>query len=224
VASVLVSILPIIIGTAVVPVLLIIVLLLLAAENGTAKAAMFVLGAFVMRLIHGLVFGFLLRPDADAPADEDPGVVLATLLLVLGTLMLVSALKSLLTDVDPDAAPPKWMAMLDGTSPGRAFLMGLGMTAIAVKMWLFSMAVVGEITSAGLGTAAAVLVFVIYDLLAVSPAATVVLLSVVAPAWADRNLDRLSAWMAAHNRAITIAVSLVFGLLFFYKGYMGLWG
>jgi hypothetical protein len=116
------------------------------------------------------------------------------------------------------------MAMLDGISPGRAFLMGLGMTAIAVKMWLFSMAVVGEITSAGLGTAAAVLVFVIYDLLAVSPAATVVLLSVVAPAWADRNLDRLSAWMAAHNRAITIAVSLVFGLLFFYKGYMGLWG
>ena len=223
--SVLVSILPIAIGTAVVPVLLIIVLLLLAGENGTTKAGLFVIGAFVMRLIHGLVFAFVLRPNADTPVQESgTGWVLSTLLLVLGTLMLVSALRTLLTDVDPDAPPPKWMAMLDGITPGKAFLMGMGVTAIAVKMWLFSMSVVGTISTAGLSTIEGVLVFVIYDLLAVSLAAIPVLLSMIAPAWSDTNLDRLSAWMNKHNRAITITVSLVFGLVFFYNGYTGLWG
>lgn len=225
-ASVLVEILPIIIGTAVVPVLLMMVLLLLAAESGRAKAALFVLGAFVMRFIQGLLFGFFLRPDPNAPppAADGPGLILSTLLLVLGTLMLVSALKSLLTEADPDAPPPKWMAMLDGLTPGRAFLMGLGVTAIAVKMWLFSMGVVSTIFAAGLDTAEALLTFLIYGLLAVSPSLAVLLLSLLAPTWADANLDRLSGWMSDHNRAITIAVALIFGVVFFYKGYMGLWG
>jgi len=51
-----------------------------------------------------------------------------------------------------------------------------------------------------------------------------VLIAVIAPAWSDKNLGALSNWMERHNRAITIAVSLIFGILFFYKGYTGLWG
>ena len=216
---------PVVIGTAVVPVLLIIVLLLLAGENGTAKAGMFVLGAFVVRLIQGLIFGFFLRPDPNSPVDDSGmGPILATILLVLGTLMLISALKSLLTEVDPDAPPPKWMAMLNGITPGKAFLMGAGVTAIMAKMWLFSMSVVSTITEAGLGTTEGFFTFLIYDLLAVALMAIPVLLALIAPTWANTNLDRLSAWLGKYNRAITIAVSVIFGAIFFYQGYVGLWG
>ena len=46
----------------------------------------------------------------------------------------------------------------------------------------------------------------------------------VAPMQSAKTLDAAQGWLERHNRVIVIAISLVFGLLFLFKGITGLTG
>ena len=68
---------------------------------------------------------------------------------------------------------------------------------------------------------AGLLLFVIgAQLLMVIP----ILVTALAPAQAGRLLDSAQGWLERNNRVITIAVSLIFGLWFVWKGVTGLMG
>lgn len=219
---VIIQILPVALATAVVPVLIIMTLLIVAGEGGARNGVLFLLGVFLMRLVHGLVYSFLITPDPDAEGGRP--LFLSLLLIVLGTVMLVSALKTLLKEGDPEAPPPGWMARIDGMSGGTSFLMGVGITAVGVKMWLFSLSVVSTIRAAGLSFAEGAVVFLVYGVLAIALLALPVLAALLAPAWADRNLGRMTDFMQRHDRAISFAVYLIFGALFLTSGVSGLSG
>ena len=214
-----VTLAPLIVGSALVPVQLLITILLVATSRSTALS--WVAGMTTIRVAQGVLFGVVLASD-DVPADSaGPGPVASTLLLVAGLFFLVTALKHLLGHEDPDAPPPRWMSTIDGLSPAKAFLFGAGMMTIGVKFWVFTLSAVAAIGGADLGQPQATITFVVFAALAVSSHLALIGIAYAAPRQANTVLGRLSGWLTSHNRELMIGVGAVFGTWFVVKALDG---
>jgi len=221
--SVIVQMLPLIVGAAVVPIWIIMVLFLLRSEAGLLKAAAFAAGAILVRLVQGMLFGYVFGKSAEASGDSGSSVIVSTLLLVVGILMLIAAFKQWRKEDDPDA-PPKWIATISGLSAVKALGIGALLVAIAAKQWVFTLSAVGVIGQAQLSQAGNVIAFLFYVLAAQSLVLVPIVVYAVAPTQSAKTLDAAQGWLGRHNRVIVIAISLIFGLLFLWKGITGLTG
>lgn len=218
--ALLVSLLPFIIGSALVPVQIIVVILLLTGEQrGPLKAIAFVLGMTLARLVQGVLFGFIFTGGSYDTADAtNAGWIKATLLTVLGLLLLITAYRKWAKDPDPDEPPPKWLAMLDGLTPLRALFLGAGFIFIAAKLWVFTLGAISVIGEAQPGQPAGTYAYLLYILLAQSLLIIPILIRLILPKQATGWLRSVGEWLEANNNTIVIIVSLVFGLLFLYQG------
>jgi hypothetical protein len=213
------TLVPLIVGSALVPVQLLITILLIARSRATALA--WVAGMTAVRLVQGVLFGVVLASD-DVPADSTaPGPVASTLLLVAGLLFLLTALEHLIRDEDPDAPPPRWMATVDGLSPSTAFLFGAGVMMIGAKFWVFTLSAIAAIADADLGRQGAASAFALFAVLAVSSHLALIGVAYVAPRWADTVLVKFSDWLASRNRELMIGIGAVFGTWFVVKALDG---
>lgn len=216
------TLIPLIVGSAVLPVQVTITLLLLRAEGGRRRAAAWVGGMTVVRLAQGIVFGVVLGGVfAEAPDDGGPGTVASMLLLVVGVLFLVAAARKLLDQPDEDAPPPRWMTMAASLTPGRAFLAGAAVVGLSAKLWVFTLAAIAAIAEAELGGPAAVATYVAFALAAASLHLLAIGITVVAPDRGGALLDRASGFLERNGRAITIGLGLVFGTWFVYRALSG---
>jgi hypothetical protein len=222
--SVVVSLLPLIVGAAVVPIWIIMVLFLLRSQGGLLKAAAFVAGAIVVRLAQGVLFGYVFGKSVESSGDTGSSAIVSTLLLVVSILMLITAFKQWRKEDDPDAPPPKWIAAISGLSAGKALGAGALLVAIAAKQWVFTLSAIGIIGQARLSQAENVIAFLFYVLAASSLVLTPIVVYAVAPTQSAKTLDAAQGWLERHNRVIVIAISLIFGLLFLFKGITGLIG
>jgi len=222
---VIVSLLPFIIGSALVPIQIIIdILLLKSPKQGLLKATAYVGGMTILRLLQGLIFGLILTNSAAAATQEDSGKspIVSTLLLVLGILLLVTAYKQWRKDDDPDAPPPKWLTMIDGFTPLKSFGIGFGLLLIGGKFWVFTLGAISMIGQAQLGQPTSTVAFILFVLLAESLLLTPILIRIIIPKQSTTLLEKASAWLTRYNRVIVIVVSLVFGIIFLYQGASGL--
>lgn len=220
--AVFVELLPLIVGAAVLPVWIVMTLFLLRSERGVWKAAAFVAGATIVRLIQGVVFGFVFEAADDGGGET--GIIAATLLLVAGIAMLITAVKKWRKEEDPDAPPPKWMAMLQGLSVAKAFGIGALLMALALKQWVFTLSAIAIVEQAGVGLAAGVLAFLLFVIGAQLLVAAPIVAYAIAPAATGKLLDTAQSWLTRYERLILTGVSLVFGLWFLWKGIAGLLG
>ena len=223
--SLFVSLVPLIIGSAVVPVQIIIdILLLKNPKQGMLKALAYVGGMTTMRLLQGLIFGLILTNSAASSTEEGGGKspIVLTLLLVLGVFLLITAYRVWRKDDDPDAPPPKWLGMIDSLSPLKAFGIGFGLMLIGAKFWVFTLSALAVIGEANLGQPSSTIAYLLFVLLAETLLLLPILVRLVLPGQSKAILDGISDWLTRHNRVIVILVSLVFGLLFLYQGASGL--
>lgn len=222
--TVLVSLLPYIIGSAVVPLQIIISLLLLKSPNqGLFKAVAFVAGMTITRLLQGLIFSLFLSGSAaltEGSSGKNP--VISTLLLVLGILLLIVAYKKWRGEDDPDDLPPKGLTMIDSLTPLKAFGLGLGLPLIAAKLWVFTLSALATIAAAQLGQPSSTIAYLLFILLAESLLLFPILTRILIPERSKIVLTKLSAWLTRNSRPISIVVSLVFGLFFLHSGISGL--
>jgi hypothetical protein len=217
------SLLPLIIASATVPIWIIIVLLLLGQTEGLAKAAALVGGLTVVRLVQGILFGLVIgnSPDAQAQADGGPSPLASTLFTILGVVLLVMAFRQYQTGDDPDA-PPKWMTAVESITPAKAFMFGLVGLTLSLKCWVFTLSAIGVIRQSELSRIASVLTFLLFALLAVLLLLLLILLRAVAPQQTGGALKSATRWLEKNNRPITIAVGVIFGVLFLWNGITGL--
>lgn len=223
--STIISLVPLIIGSAVVPIQIIIdILLLKSPKQGLLKASAYVGGMTTLRLLQGLIFGLILTNSAAAPAEESAGKspVVLTLLLVLGVFLLITAYRIWRKEDDPDAPPPKWLTMIDSLTPLKAFGIGFGMLLIGAKFWVFTLGALAVIGQAALGQPSSTIAFLLFILLAESLLLLPILFSIIIPTQSKILLEHVSTWLTHNNRPIVILISLVFGLLFLYQGASGL--
>jgi hypothetical protein len=215
------TLLPLIVASALVPVQITLTVLLLRASVTTAAA--WVAGMTVTRLAQGVLFGFVFSGAGALSASGDgPGLVVSGVMLVVAVLFLTKAAKELLGGADDDAPPPKWMKMTESVTAGKAFLFGAGYVAIAAKLWVFTLGAIGAIDQAGHGTAASVVLFLLFVALAECIPIGVVAYAALAPESSQGMLERVSAWLERNNRVLVIVLGLVFGLWFLLKALQGL--
>lgn len=217
--GVLLELLPLIVGAAVLPVWIVMTLFLLRSEGGLVNAAAFVAGATLVRLVQGVLFGFVF--DTAKENGDGSGMIVATLLLVAGIAMLITAVKKWRKEDDPDGPPPKWMELLQSLSALKAFGIGALLMALGLKQWVFTLSAIAIIEQAGAGLAFNVLAFLVYVVGAQLLVAGPIVLYAIAPAATGKVLDRAQAWLERHERVILVSVSFVFGLWFLGKGLAG---
>ena len=220
--SVLLDLLPLMIGAALVPIASIIVLLLLSNPGGVLKGVAFVGGAIVLRLAQGVVFGYIFTSDLAATSETGGNLIVSTLLLVMGILMLITAFRKWDREEDPDALPPRWIATLGSLTFLKAFGMGAAQVAIAAKQWVFTLSAIGVIGKAQLAPPASIGLFLVYVLAAQAFGLIAVIAVAVAPRAAGTAIAQARRWLERNNRPILIAVSVMFGLFFLFKGITGL--
>lgn len=223
-SDLLVTLIPLIVGSALVPIQIVITILLLRSPAGRISAVAWVAGMTATRLLQGLLFGLVLGSRSADSGGDDGGtsVLVPVVLLVLAVLFYVVAAKKLLKHPDEDAPPPKWMAMLDGVTLGKAFLLGFGLLAIGAKPWVFTLGAIAAIGDAELGLSGAIVAFLLFVALAESIHLAVVGLAYAAPARADAVLARFSDLLERYNGPIVIVLSVVFGTWFLLKALNGL--
>ena len=213
-----------IVGAALLPAWIILALFLLRGEGGVRKALAFAAGAMTVRLVQGVLFGFVFSEAADASGEGGSNLITSTLLLVLGILMLISAVKKWRKEEDPDAPPPKWMATLGGLSTIQALGIGTLLMALSIKQWVFTLSAIAVIEQGELSLAGSALTYLLFVLAAQSLVLAPILVSAVAPVQAAKLLDAIQGWLERNNRAIVIAASSIFGVWFLWKGIAGLIG
>lgn len=216
------TLLPLILGSALVPAQIIVTILLLRSRGGRIVAVAWIAGMTVARLAQGVVFGLVLDVGSAGEASDGRGWILSSVLLVLAVVLYATAARELAGGTDEDAPPPKWMSMVEGVTPGRAFLLGAGLVLIGAKLWVFTLGALGAIGDAGLGQPAASVAFVVYVALAQGILIGVVGMAYLLPTRADAILDRVYELLERYNRAIMVAVGLVFGTWFMVMALEGL--
>ncbi len=109
--------------------------------------------------------------------------------------------------------PPGWMRLIDKAGLTAAVVMALALTNYALLS-----AGAGTIRKAGVGTTQEAGALVFFVLLAVSTIIVPLVLYLVRPVWARKELGRLQAWLTQHNRIILMIVFGFMGALFTAQG------
>jgi hypothetical protein len=195
------------------------VLLLQSADRGVLKAGFFVGGMTLVRLVQGIVFGFVLTgASGSTPQNGQPGAIASTLFVILGIFLLITAFKQWRQEDDPDGPPPKWLDMIDSITPVKALGIGSVLVATSPNLWAFALSAIALISQAQLEQPGGIVAFLLFILVAESLLLLTILLRIVAPGKTTEILSAMSAWLTKNNRVLMIAISLVFGLYFLVRG------
>lgn len=217
------ALIPLAIGSAVVPVQIVVTVLLLRSPAGPRAATAWVAGMLSVRLVQGLLFAFVLGSGGDVPEDgSGPGLLASVLLLVVALLLYAGALKAFLGAPDEDAPPPRWMTAFEGIAPRRALLLGAGLTLASAKLWVFTLSAIAVIEAAAAGAVGTILWYLLFTAAALSISLVLVAVTWLRPADAQALLGRVSDAMERHDRLIVMGLGLVFGTWFLMKALDGL--
>jgi Sap, sulfolipid-1-addressing protein len=205
------ELLPLIVGATAVPFYPIVVLLMLQGQGGLLKAIAFGAGNIAVRLAQGVLFGLVFDVAMAASSEDAQRLGVSTLLLIIGILLLITAVKKWQKEEDPDAPPPQWMSAIGGLSAVKALGAGALLVTVAAKQWVFTLSAIGVISEAELGEAASTGLYLIYVL----ATQTLVVLPIVGYAVASHQaaglLKAAETWLERHNRVIVITVALILG-------------
>jgi threonine/homoserine/homoserine lactone efflux protein len=216
------ALVPLAIGSAVLPLQIAVTVLLLRSAGGRPAAVAWVAGMTAVRLAQGVVFGLVLGRAAESSGDAGAGLIESALLLVVAILLLVMAAKYLLRQPDEDAPAPRWMALVQSATPGRAFLLGVAMVGLSAKLWAFTLGALGAIVEADPGQPAGSWMFLAFVLAAESVHLALITIAFAAPTRSGVWLDRLSLALERHSRVIMIVLGLGFGTWFLIQALQGL--
>ena len=179
-------------------------ILILSADRGTRKGLAFILGWLACLVVVIAVVILLTGGEPPKPRTAPSNAVLAVK-LALGVVLILIAVRQRRRMGRP-RKPPAWMAGLDRLSPWTA----AGLAAF-LQPWTLVAAGAATVAQAKLATAGNYLALLLFCLLATSSFLYLELYAAFAPAAASGRLDRLRAWLDAHQDQVIIVVSLLLG-------------
>lgn len=216
------SLIPLVLASAILPLQIAVTVLLAGASAGPAAAMAWVAGMLVVRLGQGVLFGLVLGQAAAAEDPAGPRLITSTLLLVVGVVLLVSAVRAWLQEPEDDTPSPRWMAVLASATPGRAFLAGAGVVAVSVKLWVFTLGAIGAIAEADLAPTSAAVVYLAFTAAALSIHLSIVGVAIAWPSRAAALLGGIRDALERNARPLKIGLGIVFGTWFLLKALDGL--
>ena len=193
-----------------------IVVTLLMAKGGLARAIAFGIGQSGALAAIGAIA--LATASTNAGSSDTGSAVTGTIIVTVGGLLLVLAVKQLLGAPDPDAPPPTYMAKLESMSVSGALVTGLVLGLINVKQLGIYAAGVAEIVEADVSTSQGWVALAILLVLIQTGVIVPILAYLLARDWAMRTLTKLRGWLLEYNRVISIVIGLVVGAWFVIEG------
>lgn len=216
------SLIPLIVGSAFVPIQIVLTVLFLRSEAGRITAVWWIAGMTTVRLAQGVVFGLLFSgTDTGGDSGDDHGLIVPTILLVAGVLFLVAAVRALFHEDDPDAPPPRWLRMTESITPLKAFLLGAGMLLIGIKFWVFTLGAIAAISEADLSRTENIVTYLVFVVLAASVSIALIGLAYLLPGRSGAILDRVGQVLTDYNRWLVVGLGAVFGTWFVVKALVG---
>jgi threonine/homoserine/homoserine lactone efflux protein len=139
--------------------------------------------------------------------------------LALGVVLVGFGVRRLLGPRGEEAPTetPSWLRAIENISYPAAFLLGIYSATYPLVI-----AAAGEILAADTSSGETVGLVVLFVVLGSSSVAGVAALGTFAPSRSAAFLDRLRAWVTAHNRAVITTIVLVFGVYLAARGLQGL--
>ncbi len=197
-----------------------IVVLLLSSRRGFTKAVAYLTATVFTFLVWGLIF---LNLSTRLPAKEDSAPGAASLLLrtFLGIIFLVLAIRSYLSEQDPDAAPPKWQSALDKLGLGTVVAISLFMGFTNLRFLLLIMAGTDQIVSLQLNLLQAALGLILLVLAVVWPQLIPLGVYLVAGERGDKALARMDGWLADNAHLVNTLILGLIGIVLLLTGLLG---
>ena len=194
--------------------------ILLRTRQGTANGLAYIGGMTAFRLTLGGA-SWVLLSGLEGSIESSGGnfdIVVGAVLVILGLLMLVYALRHGFSAPAEDEVAASWLERLEAVTPLQAFLVGLAFLALDPRDWIIDISAINLIAEADLSNSQSLLVYLVYILLAQSLLWIPLILTWIAPDGARRGLAGLDVWIEEHEKGIEITVAIIFGLLFLATG------
>lgn len=193
---------------AVNPVPIIVAVTLLMADHGRRSAAIFAATlALVMALVGGLTVFFL--GAAESSSQTSASNASAVLQTAFGVVFLTLAVLQWRAKPSGEGKPPGWMKLMDKAGFGVAVVLGVSLTNYA----LLTVAATNILKSES-STTTQVAGLAFFIVVAVSTVVCPLVVYLVRPEWATRQLCRLKDWLTAHDRVVITLVFALMGVLF----------
>ena len=211
------TLLPLVIGSAVVPTQMVVTAVLLRSSR--AKAAAWIAGMAALRVLQGALFGFVFsEARSHATSAGGPRIVAGGLLLALAALFYATALRQALAgDHTATAAAPQWLSRVESMPGVAAFGAGAAYIALSPEKWVFTLTAIGAIADAALSPRASILNFAAFVALTVSTGLSVFVLATLDPERAAAASARVRRWFEPRARILTVLLGTVFGTWFLLK-------
>jgi hypothetical protein len=211
------TLLPLVIGSAVVPTQMVVTAVLLRSSR--AKAAAWIAGMAALRVLQGALFGFVFsEARSHATSAGGPRIVAGGLLLALAALFYATALRQALAGDDTAAAAaPQWLSRVESMPGVAAFGAGAAYIALSPEKWVFTLTAIGAIADAALSPRASILNFAAFVALTVSTGLSVFVLGTLDPERAAAVSARVGRWFERRSRIVTVLLGAVFGTWFLLK-------
>lgn len=213
------------VGVALSPVPIIGVVLMLGTSRARVNGPVFLAGWMVGIGLVGTVV-LVASGGADASSGGTPAKWVGAVELVLGTLLLVVAVKQWRGRPRDggEAEMPSWMQKIDGFTAGRAAMLAVLLSAVNPKNLLLVVAAATAIAQTGISAGGQAVAFAAFAVIASLGVGGPVVLYFALGDRSVRILGGLKDWMSAHNAAIMATVCLVIAAKLIGDGIGGLTG
>jgi hypothetical protein len=217
--SLIISYIPIAVAS-VSPVGVSIVVLLLSSRRGLAKAIAYLSATVFSFLVWGLIF-LNLSFRLSAKEDSAPGAASLLLRTFLGIIFLVLAIRSYLSEQDPDAAPPKWKSALDEMGLSIVIAISLAMGLTNLRFLLLIMVGADSIASLQPTTLQAGSGLVLLVLAVLWPQFIPLGIYLAAGEEAEKALASMDGWLAENAHLVNTAIFGLIGIVLLLSGLLG---
>jgi threonine/homoserine/homoserine lactone efflux protein len=198
------------VGVALSPVPIIAVVLMLGTPRARANGPAFLLGWVIGLALAGTVI-LLVASGADASEDGDPATWVGVLELVLGVLLLLVAARTwqVRPRGDREAELPKWMEAIDRFTASRSIGFGALLSGVNPKNLVLTVGAAAAIAQTGIPAGEQGVALAVFIVVATLGPGIPVAIYFAMGDRAERLLEELKGWMAAHNAAIMAVLSLL---------------
>ncbi len=201
------------VGIAVSPLAVIAVILMLVSQRARTNGAVFLFGWMLTLGVVGSVVYALSHEAYEAnAATVSDGIAWG--LVLLGTLLLVMALRSWLRRPTPGTVPelPKWLASIDELKTTRAFGLAVLFAGVKPKNLILTVGAAGGLARLDLSASEAVVALAAFLVLASLSVALPVIAYLAGGRSANDVLESVKSWLIEHHAAMMTTLLLVFGV------------
>ena len=187
------------------------VIFLLTSQNGVRKTLAYLISQTLAFAIWSVVFLNLSLEYMDTQAPDSTGVR-EILRIFLGIILLVIAIRILLTDQDPDALPLKWRSLIDRINAIVLFFVNLLLSLIQLRFVVLTMIGVDMINSARLPQVSVFISSLILLIVLLWSQFVPLVVFLVFGKQQEMALKNLDAWITGNARYINSAFLGILGL------------